>query len=464
MCIMMMPASVRAADARPWNVIIMLVDDWGWRDAHCFGSDLYETPNMDKLAAEGEKFTSGYAACTVCSPTRAAMMTGLYPARTHVTDWIPGHMHPKDKMAVPDWTQYLDLKYTTIAEAMRARGYHTAHIGKWHLTPRSDDPKVIEPYFPQHQGFDINIAGNQWGSPATYYFPYFKGKTDPPVIGRTANFPEDIPNGQYLTDMLCDHVAGLIDRWKDEPFFLYYATYAVHAPVQGRPDLVEHYKPLIKPGMQHHNAQYAALVTGVDQALAKVRAALKRNGLEDRTIIILTGDNGGLTIQRDGPTDNSPLRAGKGSAYEGGVRVPTIIYWPGVTRPGSVCDEPVITMDYYPTVLDMIGAKSHVPVDGVSLLPILKNPNSKLDRDAIYWHYPHYHPGGASPYAAVRARDWKLVEFYEEPHVELYNLADDIGEKHDLAAKMPEKAKELTDMLHRWQKSVGAQFATMKSK
>lgn len=453
------------AQAQRPNVIVMLVDDWGWTDAGCFGSDLYQTPNIDRLAARGMKFTSGYAACTVCSPTRASMMTGMYPARTHVTDWIPGHVRKNAAMQVPDWTQRLELGHTTIAEAMRAAGYHTAHVGKWHLTPRSNDPAVIEPYYPQHQGFDINIAGNQWGSPGSYYYPYHRGKADAPSA-HTVNFPADVPQGRYLTDMLADQALDLIKRWGDEPFFMYWAFYAVHTPLQGRPDLVDKYRQIIKPNMQHNNADYAAMVTAVDEALGRLVDQLDKQGIADRTVIILTGDNGGLILGKHPPTNNAPLRAGKGSAYEGGVRVPTIILWPGVTKPGSVCDEPVITTDYYPTILDIVrvpgDAKHNANVDGLSLVPLLKNPEAQLDRDAIYWHYPHYHPGGAAPYAAIRARDWRLVEFYEDDHVELYNLADDTGEKHDLSKSNPSKTTELRDKLHAWQQSVGAQFATKK--
>jgi arylsulfatase A-like enzyme len=266
--------------------------------------------------------------------------------------------------------------------------------------------------------------------------------------------------------MLADHALDLIKRWGDEPFFMYWAFYALHTPLQGRPDLVEKYKQKIKPGMQHDNADYAAMVTAVDEALGRLVDQLEAQHIADRTVIILTGDNGGLELGKHPATSNDPLRAGKGSAYEGGVRVPTIIFWPGVTPPGSVCDEPVITTDYYPTILDIAhvpgNAKHNANVDGLSLVPLLKNADAQLDRDAIYWHYPHYHPGGATPYAAVRARDWRLVEFYEDERVELYNLADDLGETRDVSTSNPAKTTELRDQLHAWQKTVGAQFATKK--
>jgi len=469
LCVGFTPAPAGAADAREkkWNFIVLLVDDWGWRGAGVFGSDLYETPNIDKLAKRGMKFTSGYAACTVCSPTRAAMMTGKYPARINVTDWIPGHNRKKAAMQVPDWTQTLEHKHATIAEVMRDAGYRTAHIGKWHLTPSSDDLDVLKSYYPTNQGFEVNIAGNQWGAPGSYYYPYTRGKGDA-IRQHVMNFPEDIPEGRYLVDMLADHSVGLIERWRDEPFFMYYAYYAVHRPIQGRKDLVEKYKGKVGRSKQHRNPEYAAMVESVDQSVGRIMDTLEKQGIADRTVIILTGDNGGLTIfdRLNGPTDNKPLRAGKGSAYEGGVRVPTIVYWPNHTPPGSVSDEPVITPDYYPTILDIAGvqgdAEHNKTVDGMSLVPVLKNPKARLDREAIYWHYPHYHRGGATPYAAIRARDWRLVEFYEDDRVELYNLADDIGESNDLSKKMPEKTAALREQLHAWQKSVDAQFATPK--
>lgn len=431
-----------AADApRPPNVIFILIDDLGWTDVGCFGSDLYETPNIDRLAREGMKFTDGYAACTVCSPTRAALMTGKYPARLHLTDWIPGHKRPNAKLAIPDWTQYLPREEVTIASALKHAGYATCHIGKWHLGTKTQG-------WPDAHGFDHNIGGTHQGQPPSYFSPY-----KIPSL-------KDGPPGEYLTDRLTDEALRFIESSKDQPFFLYLPHYGVHTPLQAKKDLVAKYRQRIKPGMRHTNADYAAMIASVDQSVGLITAKLADLGLADRTIVFFTGDNGGLLRS----TSNAPLRAGKGSAYEGGVRVPLIVKWPGVTAPGGICHEPVITLDFYPTILQMAGtsgdAKHNAKVDGVSIVPLLKDPKAKLRRDAIYWHYPHYHPGGATPYGAVRAGDWKLIEFYEDDHVELYNLKDDIGEKQDLAAKLPDKTAELRKRLHTWRQTVGAQIPT----
>ncbi|MGD9853757.1 MAG: sulfatase-like hydrolase/transferase [Planctomycetaceae bacterium] len=462
------PRQSPADEPRP-NVIVFLVDDLGWTDAGCYGSDLYETPHIDRLAADGVRFTDAYAACTVCSPTRAAMMTGMYPARLHVTDWIDGHWegmnaarrseHP---LMPPDWTQHLEHRYTTIAEALQANGYRTAHVGKWHLTPRSTDKDVVEPFYPQHQGFDVNIAGNQWGAPGSYYWPYrHPGGTG--VDARVENFPPDEETrDKYLTDMLTDRTVALLREWKDQPFFLYFPYYQVHRPIQGRKDLVEKYQGKITPQHRHRDAGYAAMVESVDISVGRIRATLDELGVSDNTLIVYTSDNGGLDYdEKSDPTDNAPLRNGKGSAYEGGVRVPMIVSWPGVTPAGTVSSEPVITCDFYPTILEITrtagDATHNENVDGRSLVPLLKDPKSTLDRDALYWHYPHYHNFGASPYSAVRARDWRLVEFYEDDRSELYNLADDLSETTDLSAAHPEKKRELLAMLNRWRDDMGAQ-------
>ena len=446
------------SNARSPNVIFLLVDDWGWTDGTCFGSDLYETPNIDKLASQGMKFTDGYAACTVCSPTRAAVMTGKYPARLHVTDWIAGHNRKNAKLRIPDWTKYLPHEEVTIAEALKSAGYKTLHLGKWHLTKPNLDQETEG--LPTKHGFDVNVGGGRWGAPGSYFHPFIRpGRKHP-------NLPEGTKKGDYLTDVLTDSAVKLIADNKDAPFFMYFPYYNVHTPIQGKPAYVEKYKKKIadadkKP--RHRNPTYAAMVNSVDDSVGRLMAQLEKSGIADNTIIFLTGDNGG--VDRGGKiTDNQPLRAGKGSTYEGGVRVPTLVKWPGVTKPGSVSSEPVISCDYYPTILEACGAQGDAAhnknVDGVSLAPALKDGSTKLDRDAIYWHYPHYHPGGSTPYGAIRARDWKLIEFFEDNHVELYNLKDDIGEKNDLAKSNPAKVKELRDKLHAWRKSVGAQMPT----
>lgn len=424
----------------PLNVIFVLVDDWGWTDAGCFGSDLYETPNIDRLARAGTKFTNAYAACTVCSPTRASVMTGKYPARLHVTDWIAGHRRPYAKLKVPDWTMYLDHGEVTVAEALKTAGYATCHIGKWHLGG--------ERYWPLLQGFDENYGGYFRGQPPSYFAPY-----------RIPTLKEG-PDGEYLTDREAAEAVKFIEAHREERFFIYLPHYAVHTPIQGKADLTAKYRKKITEDSRHRHAMYAAMVESVDDAMGRIMKALEELEIADRTAIFLTGDNGGLLRI----TDNHPLRAGKGSSYEGGVRVPLIVKWPGVTRPGSVCAEPVITADYYPTILEMTGvggdAEHNARVDGISLAAVLKDPGARLDRDALYWHYPHYHPGGATPYGAVRDRDWKLIEFYEDMHVELYNLREDLGETKDLAKTHPDRADALRRRLHAWRKEVGAQMPT----
>jgi len=428
---------------KPLNFIFILVDDWGWTDAGCLGSDLYETPHIDQLAKDGVRFTHGYSACTVCSPTRAAVMTGKYPARLHLTDWITGHRRKNAKLRIPDWTMHLEHKEVTLAEALAAAGYRTCHVGKWHLGD--------EPYWPLKQGFDENFGGYSRGQPS-YFSPYHI-----PTL-------KDGPKGEYLTDREAEEACGFIERNRDQPFFIYLAHYCVHTPLQAKQDVIEKYRNQVeqKGGARHRNPTYAAMVESVDDCLGRVRAKLEEYGLADRTVIVLTGDNGGLAI-RNGPTDNYPLRAGKGSSYEGGTRVPLFVLWPGGARPGSVSDTPAISCDYYPTILEMAGvagdAAHNAHVDGVSLTSVLQDPKTRLDR-AIYWHYPHYHPGGATPYGAVREGDYKLIEFYEDHHVELYNLVDDIGEKNDLAESQPQLAACLKEKLAAWRKSVDAQMPT----
>lgn len=433
-------AGLSAAERKP-NIVLILIDDMGWTDIGCMGSDLYQTPNIDKLASQGVKFTNAYAACTVCSPTRAAILTGKYPARLHLTDWIAGHVKPKAKLKIPDWTQFLPSEEVTIAAALKASGYVSASIGKWHL----GDPKE---HLPTHHGFDLNIAGYNYGQPPSYFAPY-----------KIATLT-DGPKGEYLTDRLTDEACKFIETNGDKPFFLYLPEYCVHQPVQAKKEMIDAYKAKVKDGMTHTNAIYAAMIQSLDEGVGRIMSKLDELKLADNTVVIFTSDNGGLIPV----TRHPPLRAGKGSAYEGGVRVPMIVKWPGVTPPGKVCDEPVISTDYYPTILEMTATagdtKHNATLDGKSLAPLLRDPAAKLDRKALFWHYPHYHPGGATPYSAVRAGDWQLVEFFEDNHAELYNLKDDAGEKNDLAEKNPKKKAELLKMLAEWRTSVGAQMPT----
>jgi arylsulfatase A-like enzyme len=438
-----MPAPAGAGTAgadRPPNIVHILIDDMGWTDLGCTGSDLYETPHIDRLAAQGMRFDNAYSACTVCSPTRAATMTGRYPARLHVTDWIHGSKRPRARLKIPEWTEYLPDAEVTVAEALKSAGYTSASIGKWHLGDQPDQ-------WPTRQGFDVNVAGFGAGSTPNHFAPY-----KIPTL-------EDGPPGEYLTDRLTTEACRFISAHRDRPFFLYLPHYTVHTPIQAKPDLIAKYAKKVRPGMRHTNAAYAAMIASLDEGVGRLLETIEAEGIADRTIVVFTSDNGGL-MQPGNSTVNVPLRAGKGSTYEGGTRVPLIVKWPGVTSPGSLCHEPVASIDFFPTYLEIAGLPRREDVDGRSLVALWRDPGARLDREAIYWHYPHYHPGGATPYGAVRARDWKLIEFYEDGRIELYNLADDLGETRDLAGALPEKAAALRRQLQDWRHSMGAQMPT----
>lgn len=431
----------------PLNVVLILADDLGWTDLGCFGSDLYKTPNLDRLAAEGMKFTQNYSACTVCSPTRAALLTGKYPARLHITDWIPGSMPDNPKLLVPDWTKFLPLEETTLAELFKNKGYDTASIGKWHLG--------TEPFYPEKQGFDLNIAGTDKPQPPSFFAPW-----------KIPTLPEG-KDGEYLTDRMAAEAVKFIETRKNQPFFLYLPHFAVHTPIQGPPELVAKYREIKRGKLNHKNAIYAAMVEKLDDAVGQVMAAIDKQGLKDRTIVVFTSDNGGRITQQT--TSNVPLKFGKASAYEGGVRVPLIVRWPGVVKPGAISNAPVITMDLFSTIVEACGLEIRKNSatstgfsgrDGLSLLPILRQ-SGELQRESIFWHYPHhqhYQLGGTMPYGAIRSGDFKLIEFYNDMHVELYDIKNDIGEKNDLAKAMPDRVEDLRKKLHDWRQSVGAQM------
>ncbi|MBC9797172.1 sulfatase [Sinomicrobium sp. FJxs] len=434
----------KEAAQRKINIVVIYADDLGWTDLSCYGSDLYETPAIDKLAREGVKLTDAYAACTVCSPSRAALMTGKYPARLRITDWIEGYNYPDTKLKAPGWTMYLDTAETTIAEELKKAGYTTGIVGKWHL-----GEKPV--YWPEHHGFDVNIGGYKRGRPGSYFYPY-KGKN--PDLGT----PPGLEKGndhEYLTYRLTEEASHFIRRNKNDPFFLYFPHYAVHTPLQTPDSLIQYYKGKNKKGRQHRNPVYAAMIHALDQSVARILEVLEEEGLAGRTAIFFTSDNGGLVLRE--VTDNTPLRAGKGSAYEGGVRVPFIARIPGVTPESVTCSEPVVTMDLFPTITELagLGKKEN---DGKSLMDLLKDPQSELDRPAIFWHYPHYHPGGATPYSAIRQGDWKLIHFFEDNRDELYNLKEDIGESRDLASWMADKTLELKQVLELWWRETKAQM------
>lgn len=438
-CLAGTAAGLAAPRRRPPNIVLILADDLGWTDLGCFGSTFYETPNIDRLAQQGMRFTNAYAACPVCSPTRASIMTGKYPARLHVTDWIPGRTPPGLKMRIPEWTPYLPLNEVTIAEALKPAGYVSGIAGKWHLGD--------EDYYPEKQGFDWNFGGCHLGAPPSYFYPY-----------KIPNIRSGKP-GEYLTDRLTDETLGFIDTSKSQPFFLYFAQYAVHTPVQGKPEMTAHYRTKVRPGQAHSHPEYAAMIQSMDESVGRVMRKLEELKLADNTIVIFASDNGGVVGRRH-ITSNEPLREEKSTLYEGGIRVPLIVRWPGAVKPGGVSETPVSSVDFFPTIMEMTGGSAPA-VDGVSLVPLLRQQGS-LKRSSLYWHYPHYNfhqpliP--TRPCGAIRKGDFKLIEFYEDGFRELYNLREDIGERKNLASAMPEKAEELRRNLDAWRKSVGAQM------
>lgn len=445
------------AAERPPNVIVILVDDLGWMDLSCQGSDYYRTPHIDRLASEGIRFTNGYAACAVCSPTRAAVQTGRYPARVGVTDWIRAlfqrgnvgtpNQNPteyvgnaKRKLLCPPNPYWMEHEELTIAEVLHDRGYHTAYIGKWHLGD--------EAWYPTGQGYEVNRGGCDYGQPPSYFDPFNQPKHRHPMIrAGIPHLPGRSP-GQFLTDREGDEAVALIKKWRDEPFFLNLGHYAVHTPIQAIEEVAAKYR---REGKSEQNAKYAAMVQSVDDATGRIMATLEQLGIDDHTMVIFTSDNGGL--DRGGnPTDNAPLRSGKGYAYEGGIRVPFIVRWPGKIPGGKTSATPVCSIDIFPTVL----AATDTPlpndrvIDGLSLWDHVRTGGEvPLARDELLWHFPHYrHAPG--PYSILRKGDWKLIRF-DEGISELYNLQTDLSESRNVIDEQPEIAtaldKRLTEML-----------------
>ena len=448
------PAALDGADmptpaGRP-NIVLFLIDDLGWRDLGCQGSTFYQTPNIDRLAREGARFTDAYAACAVCSPTRAAILTGKYPARLLLTDWLPsGRWNPKARLKTGRFIRALPLEELTLAEAVREAGYRTANIGKWHLGS--------EPFsLPQHHGFDVNIAGNGHGAPGNYFFPYDGDWKIPTTSLRaTWNVLADGKPGEYLTDRLTDEAVKFIHESRESPFFLYFPHYGVHTPLQAKPEMIAKYEK-VPEAQRQGKPVYAAMVESVDQSVGRVLATLTELGLEKSTVVIFTSDNGGFY----NATSNAPLRANKGAYYEGGIRVPLLIKWPGVTKPGGTISEPVTSSDLYPTCLAAAGLplRPHQHLDGLNLQPLLAG-SASLGRRSLFWHFPHYneHPSSV-PSSVIRRGPWKLIETFDPEGIELYNLADDLGETKNLAASNRELAGDLRSELDAWRKEVGAEM------
>jgi arylsulfatase A-like enzyme len=418
-----------AQEQRRPNVIHILIDDMGYGDLGCYGNTFHETPHIDQLASDGMKFTNAYAAAPNCSPTRASILTGQWPARLGITQYLHGNKNAprmqKKPMIQPDLPPGLPLDTITIAEAVKDHGYATASIGKWHLGG--------EQYLPENHGFDYTFAGGDYGHHQTMFSPF-----EIPVI------PDTEP-GKYLTDYLTDKAEEFIEANQDTPFFMYLSLYAVHSPIQAKEELIEKYREKLKNG-EEGDPVYAAMVEGVDICVKRVRQKLQDLNLAEDTIIMFFSDNGGVPSR----ASNGPLRSGKGYLYEGGIREPLIVHWPGVTEPGSVNDALVTSTDFYPTIMEMItGTEQSGSTDGQTIVPLLRGEND-IPRDTLYWHYPHYSNAGSPPCSAIRENEYKLIEFHEDESLELYNLTEDIDESNNLAEDMPDLASRLYEKLQSW--------------
>lgn len=458
------PTANRRADSP--NVVFFLIDDLGWTDLGCFGSSFYETPRIDELAGSGMKFTNAYAACPVCSPTRASILTGRYPTRTGITTYInsgggnqPEKWKRNTSMLPAPYRDHLALEEVTLADLLKANGYATFFAGKWHLGS--------EGFWPEDQGFDVNMGGIDRGGPyggKKYFSPYGNPRL------------EDGPDGEHLPDRLANETVEFITEHQEEPFLAYLSFYSVHTPLMSREDLRDKYlakkEELGETGpiwgeegsrklrlVQEH-AVYAGMVEAVDLAVGKVLQCLDDLELAENTIVIFMSDNGGLSTSEGHPTSNLPLRAGKGWLYEGGIREPMIVRWPGVTKAGSTCETPITSTDFFPTIIEMAGIEheSELPVDGMSFTRLLRG--EEMERGPIFWHFPHYGNQGGGPGGAIRHGNMKLIQWYEDNRVELFDLSTDISEEHDLAAEQPDVAKRLLDALEEWKAETGAVMPT----
>jgi len=454
-----------SVDAKP-NFVFFLIDDMGYMDIGANNpSTFYETPNIDRLAATGMRFTNGYAANPVCSPTRYSIMTGKHPSRVDATNFFSGRR--SGRFAPAPLNDRMSLQEVTIAESLREAGYRTAFLGKWHLGP-------TEEFWPEHQGFEFNIGGHHKGSPPGGYFAPYKNPRLPSG-----------PDGEHLPVRLTNEAIKILDQVQDDPFLLYLSFYSVHTPLQAPKHLIEKYQrkaarmpdaPEFAPEEQvlpidkqrlvrirQRHATYAAMVEAMDAQIGRVLDRLQELGLTDDTVVMLTSDNGGLSTSEGSPTSNLPLRGGKGWVYEGGIREPFLIRWPDAVAPGTVCHTPVMSTDFYPTILQIaeLPAQPEQHLDGVSLVPLLQQAG-KIQRDALFWHYPHYSNQGGFPGGAIRIGDYKLIERYEDGRVQLFNLQTDIGERDDLAANDPQRVAMMRSRLHNWYEEVDAKFLQPK--
>lgn len=450
------------APSRP-NIIFILADDLGWSDLTSYGSSFHETPNLDRLAAQGVRFTQAYAACSVCSPTRASLLTGRYPARIGITDWLPGRPpQANERLRAPDLPDRLPSDIPTFAVAFHAAGYRTAFIGKWHLGGQPED-------LPDRHGFDVNIGGSGRGSPPSYFSPY-----------RLPHLP-DGPPGEHLDDRLTRETTDFIARAvrESQPFLVCLSHYAVHNPLQGKSELVHKFSAKLaaaapagpafdeagpdgKVRVRQGNPTYAAMVASLDASVGTVLAELDRLGVRENTIVIFTSDNGGVSTSEGHPTANTPLRTGKGWPFEGGVREPLIVSWPRHLPAGRTTDAIVTSPDFYPTLLELAGlpAEPRLDVDGVSFAPGLRDPALPSAERLIFWHYPHYSNQRGRPNSAVRAGRWKLIEWLEDGRTELFDLSSDLAEAKDVSHANPEITAGLLGKLQAWRREVGARLPT----
>ncbi len=424
--------------AQPPNVVLILIDDLGWADLPSYGNQFHETPAIDRLAKGGMRFTDFYAAAPVCSPARASLQSGQYPARLGLTDFVPGHWRPFERLIVPPIEDHLPLATQSLAETLKPAGYATGYFGKWHLggSPR---------YHPSHQGFDQAIT-----SGGRHVAPKFR--THPPT---------PVEDGTYLSDFLTTKTLEFIEENQSGPFFVFLSHYLVHIPLEAPPQLIEKYQNKTNPGNTPGHPVYAAMIEQVDHSVDQITRKLDELGLAENTIVIFTSENGGLhkiyTAVGETVTSNAPLRGEKGTLYEGGIRIPLIVRWPGKVSANTECNEPATTADILPTLADIAGT-STPDVDGASLVPVLTEASPALDRDAIYFHYPHYHH--ARPAGAIRQGRWKLLENFDDHSLELYNLDEDLGETNNLAKQLPDQANKLQQQLSSWRTSVGARMPT----
>jgi arylsulfatase A-like enzyme len=452
------------------NFMFILIDDLGWRDLTCYGSSFYETPNLDELASEGMRFTNAYAACPVCSPTRASILTGKYPATLGLTQFIGGNT--EGKLIEPSYIDHLPLNEKSLASVLQEHGYSTWHVGKWHLGGAD--------YYPEKHGFSVNIGGCEWGLP---YYGYF-GPWRIPTL-------DEVPEKRkYLTDHLTDEAIKLIQNSNGKPFYLNLWYYSVHVPIQAKREHIKRFREkalrmglkdvnpfevgenfpcahkkeyFIKRRVIQSDPKYAAMIFSIDENIGRLVKALKSAGKRDDTIIIFYSDNGGLSTAEGSPTCNAPLSEGKGWTFEGGTRVPLIINWPQHIKPGMESNTPITSTDFYPTILEL----ANIPLipeqhcDGISFLPVLE-AKENFKRGPMYWHFPHYGNQGGTPGSSIILDNYKLIRFYEDNHLELYNLKDDISEKNNLALKEPERTNLLNKTLKDWLMKVKARLPINK--